>query len=204
MREPGLNIDDLITHVMPLEKINEASGLMTKRESIHGVVVYGCSPREARSFASTAQSASMRIPLSEVEAEMKFSVYVPPQGKSARPPVLYYLAGLTCTEETFMIKTGAMRLAAELGVILVAPDTSPRGLNLPGEDDSWYFGTGLVSISMPRPSPGGATTECILTWSRSCPRSSKQTFPARSDLWSFPARAKSIREWCRDLRRALR
>ncbi len=76
----------------------------------------------------------------EIGAEMRFSVYRP--GKAAPLPVLYYLAGLTCNEETFMIKAGALRLAAELGLILVAPDTSPRGLNIPGEDDAWDFGTG--------------------------------------------------------------
>jgi S-formylglutathione hydrolase len=71
---------------------------------------------------------------------MRFSVFVPPQAQTRRVPVLYYLAGLTCTEETFMIKAGAQRIAAELGLMLVAPDTSPRGLKLPGESDSWDFG----------------------------------------------------------------
>jgi S-formylglutathione hydrolase len=56
--------------------------------------------------------------------------------------VLYYLAGLTCTEETFMIKAGAQRLAAEHGLMLVAPDTSPRQPRLPGDDASWDFGLG--------------------------------------------------------------
>jgi S-formylglutathione hydrolase len=74
--------------------------------------------------------------------EMRFGVYVPPHAKGARLPVLYYLAGLTCTEETFLIKAGAQRLAAQLGVILVAPDTSPRGLSLPGDAESWDFGVG--------------------------------------------------------------
>jgi S-formylglutathione hydrolase len=73
---------------------------------------------------------------------MRFAVFVPPQARSSRVPVLYYLAGLTCTEETFMIKAGAQRVAAQLGMALVAPDTSPRGLNLPGESDSWDFGVG--------------------------------------------------------------
>jgi S-formylglutathione hydrolase len=59
---------------------------------------------------------------------MRFAVFTPLQAKSGPVPVLYYLAGLTCTEETFMIKAGAQRLAAELGLMLVAPDTSPRGL----------------------------------------------------------------------------
>ncbi|TAM33996.1 MAG: S-formylglutathione hydrolase [Nevskiaceae bacterium] len=72
---------------------------------------------------------------------MNFAVYQPPRALSgAKVPTLYYLAGLTCTEETFVIKAGAQRLAAELGLILVSCDTSPRGLNLPGEAESWDFG----------------------------------------------------------------
>jgi S-formylglutathione hydrolase len=78
---------------------------------------------------------------SETGTEMKFSVYQPPQAASGPCPALYYLAGLECTHETFVQKAGAQRVAAELGLILVAPDTSPRGANIPGEDDSWDFGT---------------------------------------------------------------
>jgi len=73
---------------------------------------------------------------------MKFAVFVPPQAEHQKRPVLTYLAGLTCTEETFIIKAGAQRLAAELGLILVAPDTSPRGTDIPGQADSWDFGLG--------------------------------------------------------------
>ncbi len=71
---------------------------------------------------------------------MRFGVYVPPQAARAPCPALYYLAGLTCTEETFAQKAGALRLAAEHGLVLVMPDTSPRGLDLPGEAESWDFG----------------------------------------------------------------
>lgn len=78
----------------------------------------------------------------ETGTEMKFSVFVPAIASSRSLPALYFLAGLTCTEETFMIKANALRHAAELGLVLVAPDTSPRGLGLPGEDDDWDFGTG--------------------------------------------------------------
>ncbi|NBD12138.1 S-formylglutathione hydrolase [Corallococcus silvisoli] len=74
--------------------------------------------------------------------EMRFSVFTPPQAKQGPVPVLYYLAGLTCTEETFPTKGGAQRVAAELGLMLVSPDTSPRGANIPGEDADWDFGTG--------------------------------------------------------------
>jgi S-formylglutathione hydrolase len=78
----------------------------------------------------------------EIGLPMRFSVYQPPQAKDRKVPVLFYLAGLTCTEETFMIKAGAQRFAAEHGIMLVAPDTSPRDTGIPGEADSWDFGTG--------------------------------------------------------------
>ena len=79
----------------------------------------------------------------EIGLPMRFSVYLPPQAESGQQvPALLYLAGLTCNEETFMTKAGAQGLAAELGLALIAPDTSPRGANLPGEADSWDFGVG--------------------------------------------------------------
>ncbi len=73
---------------------------------------------------------------------MRFSVFLPAQAEARRLPTLFYLAGLTCTEETFMVKAGAQRIAAELGVILVAPDTSPRGAGVEGETADWDFGVG--------------------------------------------------------------
>jgi S-formylglutathione hydrolase len=73
--------------------------------------------------------------------EMKFAVYLPPAAAHAPCPALYYLAGLECTQDTFVQKAGAQRLAAELGLILIAPDTSPRGAGVPGEDESWDLGT---------------------------------------------------------------
>ena len=73
---------------------------------------------------------------------MRFAVYQPPQAARGRCPVLYYLAGLTCTEETATIKAGAQRLAAELGLVLVMPDTSPRGTGIDGATGDWEFGEG--------------------------------------------------------------
>jgi len=73
---------------------------------------------------------------------MRFSVFLPTQARSGPLPALFFLAGLTCTEETFMMKAGAQRVAAERGVILVTPDTSPRGAGIAGESDSWDFGVG--------------------------------------------------------------
>lgn len=76
--------------------------------------------------------------------DMVFAVYLPPQAEQgAKLPVLYWLSGLTCTDENFMQKAGAQRLAAELGLIIVAPDTSPRGEQVPGDPDgAWDFGLG--------------------------------------------------------------
>lgn len=73
---------------------------------------------------------------------MKFAVYVPPQAQTKAVPILYYLSGLTCTEENFTVKAGAQQFAAKYGLMLVAPDTSPRNSNIPGENDSWDLGTG--------------------------------------------------------------
>ena len=73
---------------------------------------------------------------------MRFSVFLPAQAHGGKLPALFYLAGLTCTEETFMLKGGAQRVAAELGMILVTLDTSPRGAAIDGEAANWDFGLG--------------------------------------------------------------
>ncbi|MES2187628.1 MAG: S-formylglutathione hydrolase [Pseudomonadota bacterium] len=78
----------------------------------------------------------------EIGLPMRFSVYLPPQAAAGPVPAVVYLAGLTCNEETFMAKAGAQRLAAEYGLALLAPDTSPRGADVPGEADDWDFGVG--------------------------------------------------------------
>ena len=84
-----------------------------------------------------------RHPSAEIGLPMRFALYLPPQAQPGqRVPLLVYLAGLTCTEETFTMKAGAQRVAAELGLALLMPDTSPRGANVPGEAESWDFGVG--------------------------------------------------------------
>jgi S-formylglutathione hydrolase len=75
--------------------------------------------------------------------EMRFGLFQPPQALAGETvPVVTWLSGLTCTEENFVIKAGAQRMAAELGLIVVAPDTSPRGAGVPGEDEGYDLGTG--------------------------------------------------------------
>jgi S-formylglutathione hydrolase len=78
----------------------------------------------------------------ETRGPMKFSVYLPPHAKTEKVPVLYYLAGLTCTDETFPTKAHAQAVAAQLGLMLVAPDTSPREPRIAGDADKWDFGQG--------------------------------------------------------------
>lgn len=73
---------------------------------------------------------------------MRFAIYLPPQASSGKKvPVLYWLSGLTCTDENFMQKAGAQALAAELGIAIVAPDTSPRGENV-ADDEGYDLGKG--------------------------------------------------------------
>ena len=75
--------------------------------------------------------------------DMVFSVFLPPQAASGPVPVLYYLSGLTCTDENFVAKAGAQQFAAEHGIAIVAPDTSPRGDGVPDDPEgSWDFGLG--------------------------------------------------------------
>ncbi|PVZ72229.1 S-formylglutathione hydrolase [Pelagibaculum spongiae] len=82
---------------------------------------------------------------SSVNCEMTFAVFLPLQALNSQGeslPALYWLSGLTCTDENFSQKSGAFKAASELGIVLIMPDTSPRGCNLPGEDDSYDFGSG--------------------------------------------------------------
>lgn len=76
------------------------------------------------------------------KGEMRFAIYIPPQAQLKPVPVLYYLSGLTCTEDNFTVKAGAQRYAAEHGIMLVAPDTSPRNTGIPDEDKDWDLGSG--------------------------------------------------------------
>jgi len=75
-------------------------------------------------------------------APMQFSLFLPPQAKHHPVPILYFLSGLTCTEENFTVKSGVQKDAAELGIAIIAPDTSPRNTGIPGEDTDYDLGTG--------------------------------------------------------------
>ncbi|XP_041067853.1 S-formylglutathione hydrolase isoform X1 [Carcharodon carcharias] len=79
---------------------------------------------------------------SELKCKMRFGIYLPPKTQHVNCPALYWLSGLTCTEQNFITKAASQQAAAEHGIVIVAPDTSPRGCNIQGEDESWDFGTG--------------------------------------------------------------
>lgn len=95
---------------------------------------------ETRAFGGVQRT--LRHPSEATGTNMNVSVFLPPQAEKAPVPVLYFLSGLTCTDENVTIKAGAQRAAAAAGLAFVAPDTSPRGLELPGEHDDWDFGSG--------------------------------------------------------------
>lgn len=97
------------------------------------IIEHTCFGGEQRFYSH--QSSAIGLP-------MRFSVFLPAQSRTGKLPALFYLAGLTATEETFMIKAGAQRTAAELGMILITPDTSPRDAGIAGESDNWDFGQG--------------------------------------------------------------
>lgn len=78
----------------------------------------------------------------ETSTSMQFSVFIPENADGKPMPVLWFLSGLTCTEENFTVKSGVQRWASERGMVVVAPDTSPRGAGIAGEDDDYDFGTG--------------------------------------------------------------
>jgi S-formylglutathione hydrolase len=96
--------------------------------------------RESRCFGGV--QGTYRHPSRTTGTTMDVSVFRPPQAEHGAVPVLYFLSGLSCTTENFTTKSGAQRYAAEHGIALVAPDTSPRGTDLPGEHESYDFGSG--------------------------------------------------------------
>lgn len=79
---------------------------------------------------------------SSCQCEMTFSVYLPPLAETEKVPAVYWLSGLTCTDDNFRTKAGAQRYASELGIALIIPDTSPRGDDVPDEKDRYDLGKG--------------------------------------------------------------
>ncbi len=113
---------------------------------------------------------------------MRFAVYLPPQVTTGRKaPVLYYLAGLSCTEETFVLKAGAQRLASALGLALVTCDTSPRALRFSGDDTMWDFGLGAGFYVDATEAPWSAAYNMYRYVTTELPLLVESHFPVRGD-----------------------
>ncbi|EAQ31647.1 MULTISPECIES: S-formylglutathione hydrolase [Idiomarina] len=94
---------------------------------------------EVRTFGG--RQVRLKHRSSTLNCDMQLSVFLPPQAEHHKVPSLYFLSGLTCTDENFSTKAGAQRVAAQLGIALIIPDTSPRGDDVPDED-RYDFGKG--------------------------------------------------------------
>lgn len=104
---------------------------------------------------------------SSLQSSTTFSIYLPPPRDDNPPAVVYWLSGLTCNDENFTTKAGAQRIAAELGLVLVMPDTSPRGEGV-ANDEGYDLGQGAGFILMPRRRPGLLTIGCMTTSATNC------------------------------------
>ncbi|WP_346291204.1 S-formylglutathione hydrolase [Sphaerothrix gracilis] len=112
--------------------------------------------------------------------EMRFAVFIPPQAQERPVPVLYYLSGLTCTAENFTTKAGAQRYAAEAGLMLVAPDTSPRGEDVADEAD-WDLGQGAGFYVDATQAPWSANYQMYRYVTEELPTLIAANFPVRGD-----------------------
>jgi S-formylglutathione hydrolase len=128
-----------------------------------------------RSFGGELQR--VRHASTSCQCDMVFAIFLPPQASSQNVPVLYWLSGLTCTDENFMQKAGAQRLAAELGMAIVCPDTSPRGSDLPGEHESYDFGSGAGFYVNATQQPWNKQYQMYDYVTRELPRFVEEHFP---------------------------
>ena len=114
-------------------------------------------------------------------SEMRFSIYKPPQASIQSVPVLYFLSGLTCTEENFTFKAGAQRFAAQYGLMLVVPDTSPRNTGIEGENEDWDFGSGASFYVDATLAPWKANYQMYSYIVKELPAIITDNFPVRAD-----------------------
>lgn len=118
----------------------------------------------------------------ETGTDMRFAVFRPPQAQAGKVPVVWFLSGLTCTEENFATKAGAQRAAAELGLVLVAPDTSPRGPDVPGDPQGAYdFGLGAGFYVDATQAPWSKNYRMYSYVTRELPELISSRFPADMD-----------------------
>lgn len=120
-------------------------------------------------------------PSDTCQCPMRFSIYLPPQVQEAPVPVVYFLSGLTCTEENFTVKAGAQRYAAEYGLAIVAPDTSPRGDDVPDDESAWDFGKGAAFYVNATEAPWHQHYQMYQYVVEELPALINARFPVRSD-----------------------
>lgn len=117
----------------------------------------------------------------ETKTPMRFSIYLPAQAKTKKLPVLYWLSGITCTEENFTVKAGSQQWAAEHGIIVVAPDTSPRGAGIPDEGKDWTVGLGAGFYVNATQTPWSKHYRMYDYVSKELPTLVQEKFPVRAD-----------------------
>lgn len=154
---------------------------------------------------------------------MKFAIYLPPEAENQLCPVLYYLSGLTCTEQNFIQKAGAQKYASKYGLIIVACDTSPRtvqvqlssattinfnilftkyvilwlgGCNISGENDKWNYGTGAGYYVNAREEPWNKHYRMYSYITDELPTLIKENFPVLADKQSIMGHRYVLPDWC--------
>ena len=132
----------------------------------------------AESRCWEGRQLTVEHPSSACGCPMRFAIFLPPQaGQGGAVPALYFLSGLTCSEENFTVKAGAQRFAAECGLALVVPDTSPRNVGIAGEDDQDFIGSGAgFYVNATRP-PWAAHYRMYDYVSRELPEFVEASFP---------------------------
>lgn len=116
-----------------------------------------------------------------VSGEMEFSLYLPPQSNTGIVPVLFYLSGLTCTQDNVTSKGGFQQFAARYGIAVVCPDTSPRGSSYPGEHDDYDFGSGAGFYLNASHAPWSKTYLMYDYVAIELPRLIEENFPVNMD-----------------------
>ncbi len=121
-------------------------------------------------------------PSSTTNCDMRFAIFLPPQATADNPvPALYWLSGLTCTDENFMQKAGAFKKAAELGIAIIAPDTSPRGEDVPDDENAAYdFGLGAGFYVDATQAPWNKHYQMYSYITQELPKLIEQHFPVSS------------------------
>uniref|UniRef100_A0A3Q2YKQ2 S-formylglutathione hydrolase n=1 Tax=Hippocampus comes TaxID=109280 RepID=A0A3Q2YKQ2_HIPCM len=121
----------------------------------------------------------------ELKCKMKFAVFLPPKAETHKCPVLYWISGLTCTEQNFITKAGSQLAAADNGIMVVAPDTSPRGCGVEGEDDGWDLGTGAGFYVDATQEPWKSNYRMYSYVTRELPKLINDNFPADPERMSI-------------------